>query len=256
MEKSFFKTLAEDLLNLEINTILKEDMSGAKMPSSRRQALYEIASDYNKKLAELGIRKPVSWEYAGIRSFGELRDRAKTGMATLGKTLESVPRDKKEELGKEIKLVERIYSQSSNMVGLFYRLRAKTENRKHLGGYLDAPEQAEPAKSHETSEKWNNDITRQRMNEIDDLDLNPEQVTQIRKAWEIGTERIVMQTVIQIDGDITTRLWQSFASSPNKTIMEIHNQSISISTEFWSNLVKTLGDIAGKTLNLILGRSQ
>jgi hypothetical protein len=256
MEKSFFKTLAEDLLKLEINTILKEDMSGAKMPSSRRQALYEIATDYHRKLADLKIREPVEWEYAGIRSFGELRDRAKTGIINLRKTLEGVPEDKREELEKEIKLVERIHAQSSNMVGLFYRLRAETENRKNLDGYFDAPEPTEPAESHKASEKWNNDITRQRMNEIDDLYLAPEQITQIRKAWEIGTERIVMQTVIQIDGDVTTRLWQSFARNPNKTIMEIHNQSISISTEFWSNLVRTLADIAGEALNLILGRSQ
>jgi hypothetical protein len=256
MEESFFKTLAQDLLKLEINTILKEDMSGVKMPPSRRQALYEIAGVYHKKLTELKIREPVKWKYAGIRSFGELRDRAETGIARLSKTLASAPEDKKEELEKEIKIVERIQAQSSNIVGLFYKLRANTENKKHLHGFRNAPEPAEPAESHEASEKWNNDITRQRMNEVDDLDLNPEQVTLIRKAWEIGTERIVMQTVIQIDGDVTTRLWQSFALNPNKAIMDIHNQSISISTEFWSNLVKTLADIAGKTLNLILGRSQ
>ena len=35
---NFLKKLAGDLLTLEVSTIVKEDMSAAKMPSSRRVA--------------------------------------------------------------------------------------------------------------------------------------------------------------------------------------------------------------------------
>ena len=111
----------------------------------------------------------------------------------------------------------------------------------------------EPPESHTDSELWNNDIARRRMNQIGDLDLTPQQITLIRKAWEIGTERIVLQTVIQIDGDVTTRLSERFAKTPNDTLLQIHNDSIETSTRFWSNLVKTLGDIAGRAFNAILG---
>ena len=70
------KKMAQDLLTLEINTIIKEEMSAVKMPSAR-QALYELSRLYHKKLQEMGLREPIYWQYAGMRSFGELRDRAK-----------------------------------------------------------------------------------------------------------------------------------------------------------------------------------
>lgn len=61
------------------------------------------------------------------------------------------------------------------------------------------------------------------MNEIEDLDLTAEQVALIHKAWDVGTERIVLQTVIQIDGDVTTRISKRFAKNPDNTILQIHN---------------------------------
>jgi hypothetical protein len=49
MAESWYKKLAQDVLTLEINTIIKEDMLAIKLPSSRRQALWELASMYNDK---------------------------------------------------------------------------------------------------------------------------------------------------------------------------------------------------------------
>ncbi len=86
--------------------------------------------------------------------------------------------------------------------------------------------------SHLDSEIWNNDIDRNRMVKIDDLDLTPDQITLARKAWEIGTEQIVLQIVMQLDGDVTTRISEGFAKNPNPTILKIHNDSIVVSTGF------------------------
>ncbi|MBW2057797.1 MAG: hypothetical protein JRH07_06515 [Deltaproteobacteria bacterium] len=269
MKRDFFRTLAQDLLTLEVNTIIKEDMSGIKMPPSRRQALYELARGYHLKLKELGVRDPVYWRFAGIRSFGELRDRAKYGIGEYEKRERRAPEEKKRELREDIKILERIRDQSSDMVGLFYELRENVRGLIERGekGYRDVPEQKgrevleqeeregrlERAPAHTASQMWNNDIERKQMNGLADLDLTAEQVTRIRKAWEIGTERIVLQTVIQIDGDVTTRLSEGFAEAPDATVLRMHNDSIETSTRFWSNLVKTLAGIAGKGFEAILG---
>ncbi len=93
------------------------------------------------------------------------------------------------------------------------------------------------------------------MSEIDDLKLSSGQIVMIRKAWEIGTEQIVLQTVIQLDGDVTTRISKDLITRPNNEIIfQIHNKSISTSTAFWANLVKVFGEIAGKSIKLFFGK--
>ena len=262
MTELFFKRLAKDLLTLEINTIIKSDMSAAKMPISRRQALYVLAGEYSAKLEEFGVRDPVYWTYGGMRSFGELRDRAKDGIAEFNERLKNLSQDEQPGMREKITMLERIQYQSSQIVGMFKILQ---ENAMHRTGHVEPPEplkkedrlkmeNMKPAESHLKSELWNNDIDRQRMNEIDDLDLDADLVTLIRKAWEIGTEKIVLQTVIQLDGDVTTRISESLAKTPNETIFQIHNESIETSTKFWSDLVKALGEMAGKISGLLSGK--
>lgn len=237
-------------------------MSAVKMPISRRQALYVLAGEYSTKLEEFGVRDPVYWSYGGMRSFGELRDRAKDGIAEFNEKLKNLPQDEQPGMREKIMMFERIQYQSSQIVGMFKILQ---QNARNKTGYAEPPEplkeedlpkseKIKPAESHLKSELWNNDLNRHHMNEIDDLDLNPSFITLIRKAWEIGTEKIVLQTVIQLDGDITTRISESLANTPNEIIFQIHNESIETSTKFWSNLVKTLGEIAGGISGLFTGR--
>jgi hypothetical protein len=272
MKRPFLRRMAEDLLTLEINTIVKADMSAIKMPSSSRQTLHALARDYHTKLVELKARRPINWKYAGMRSFGELRDRAKAGIEKYERERGRASEARKEVIQQDIKMLERIRDQSSNIVNLFKDLRQSVEDKieKSEKDFHDVPgtikgevSQADskepgegrsgPAEPHTDSQGWNNDITREQMNKVDDLDLTAEQVTLIRKAWEIGTERIELQTVIQIDGDVTTRLPKRFLRNPNDMLLRIHNDSVETSTRFWSNLVKTLVDAAGKTLEVILG---
>lgn len=270
MENSFFKILAQDLLNLEINTIIKPEMSACKMPASRRIALWQLAGWYDAKLAELGVRGDICWKSAGIRSFGELRDRAQKGIEAYQDRIKIAPQEERASLGEAIEMLGRISDQSSQVVGMFKRAW-ESPGRKTGEGYDAAPEmrdaKALPEKGPireafqkalleegKKSRRWNNDIEKDEMNRVDDLELMPDQITMIRKAWDIGTERIVLQTVIQLDGDVTTRMSEAFAANPNQTILKIHNDSVLTAAGFWSNLVKILVEIAGKAAGLILGR--
>ena len=263
MAENLLRTLAEDLLNLEVNTIIKAEMSAVKFPASRRQALYDLARLYHDELLQFQLREPVYWEFAGMRSFGELRDRAKSAMLKYGERLGHASSQESRGIFERIKMFERIQDQSSQIVGMFKLLEQQVadKTRKRVPGYLPAPAPSEAggkkagrAEAHSDSERWNNDIDRNRMNQIADLELSPDQVVMIRKAWEIGTERIVLQTQIQLDGDVTTRISESFADNPVQIILKIHNESVSIVTGFWSTLVRTFGDIFGKSLGSLLGK--
>jgi hypothetical protein len=267
MSGSYFKKLAEDLLTIEINTIVKSDMSATKLPSSRRQALYEVASDYHARLEEYRVRAPVYWEYAGIRSFGELRDRAKEGVKIYEERAQKASPDDQPSLREKIKMLERIQYQSSQIVGMFKVLeqQAKDKTVSGIPGYGSPPElrkieelrkldPKERAPSDSGSRIWNNDIKRSGMNEVPDLALTPDQVILIRKAWEIGTQQIQLQTVIQLDGDVATYISESFLRGINKTLLTIHNDSIATAVGFWQSLVKTFGEIVGRAFHLILGK--
>ena len=325
-------------MTLEINTIIKSDMSTTKMPNSRRQALYELARMYSSKLEELKVREPVVWKYAGMESFGELRDRATEGISILSKKLHNAPPDKKKDISDQLAILERIQYQSSQVVGMFKLLKEKSKffcwdeipgnhnariinflienlsidwiktatiekidnktirlyteenqlflrlnndktkasiktddgrsysltvkkengklniyNGKKIDEFIVMPEN-DNLTIHDT-ELWNNDIDRQRMNEIEDLDITPDHVIMIRKAWDIGTEKIVMQTFIQLDGDVTTRISDRLFENPyRENIFKIHNDSIQMSTKFWSNLVGALTTIAGDVSKILVGK--
>lgn len=249
---NLFEKVANRLLYLEINTIVKSDMDGTKMPSSKRRALYELAGDYNRKLLNLEVRDPIHWKYGGIRSFEELWKRAETGIRAYENTLKTYP-EKHEEIQQKIKTLERIQFQSIRIVDMFKLLESKIKDRKGPG-CAPAPKSEEEVKSHEESEAWNNDIDPNRINMIDDLELSPDKITLLQKAWDIGTEPISLQTIIQIDGDVTTRMSESFARKPNETILRVHNESIVTATTFWSNLVKLITEIVGKSFEWALGR--
>lgn len=228
-----------------------------------RKALYELAKIYNEKLEKCGVRQPVQWQYGGRMSFDEIRFRAEMGIAKLERNLGKTDRkDEKQRIRKRIEGLEHVRDGSSEIIRVFDNLERsiynertnKTKLEQILRGYAEI----RPASPDTHTQAWNNDITREQMNRIQDLELTPDQVTLIRKAWEIGTERILLQTIIQIDGDVTTRMSGYFAygfsDDWRKMLLGIHNNSISTSTTFWSNLVKAMSEMARDAFSSILGR--
>jgi hypothetical protein len=85
--------------------------------------------------------------------------------------------------------------------------------------------ETDPVKFQDNSEKFQFDL-RHRLS--------------LRKSIDIGVEKILMQTRIGMDGDITTRLTQSFSEEPQQFILDIHNTSIRISVDFWEKIFDAL----------------
>lgn len=287
MKRHFLKNLAGDLLTLEINTIVKENTINCSMPGTRRVALLEIAEDYRKLLLEYDLCRRVNgkpfpdthapggwkferlyWEYAGEFSFNEIRRVARYGVQVFtdkrdalekSELSERLKEEKRAELADKIALLLRLQRQSMNLIGMFKTRRKMYDLDKHSGtegfeGYdnfinppqKDLPEHA-PFPSQMGSYVWNNDLSIRDINRVEDLDLPPEQTTLVRKTWEIGVQRVLLQTVIQIDGDITSYLTAPFMEYPKQEremIMGVHNDSVALATGFWKSLFATLGNIA------------
>ncbi len=276
-----FKTLAENLLTLEINTIVKPDMVACKMPASRREALWQIAGEYHLTLLEYGCRDPIVWTGAGMMAFREFRERAGKGIEMHERELQLLAqqhgRDQEEKalrIRERLAMLTRIQIQSDQLISLFTELACPTDEARQQFDYHQTCQEIEqrhadtlqtiadynarqaqgpvadrrPVLSDVESSKWNNDLRRQDLANAPDLTLSAAQVGLIRKVWEIGVERIVLQTVIHADGDITTRMAERFSREFNETILQIHNRSVDSSVGFWVSLVRTVGEMAGNLL--------
>jgi len=249
MSESPFRALAEDLLTLEINTIVKANMSARKMPALRREALLDIAKRYHLKLVELDVRGSVVWSSAGIMAFLELRKAAYQGKAVYEQKLKDSPAGiDHDKIKRDLVMLMRIEGQSEQLISMLIKLAHDHEDDFELARYSQAMQAAidTEAKSNPSAQQnpaWNNDLSRQTMQQVDDLVLSPAQVSLIRKVWEIGTEQVVLQTVIHADGDVTTRIAEHLVKQPSPILFKVHNESVQNSVEFWHRLVNLVTDM-------------
>lgn len=238
------KKLASDLTRLEVNTILKEDLH-CSQPRSNRHMLHELAQDYREKMLELDAdlqdlrlaskSLTFKWQFSGEASFDEIHEAARAQVKQFGKGLSSITDDRKQrKLRTDLRTVERIYRQSELVLDIFRALKAERN----------------------TEQEWNNDVSIETMDSIPDLELNPAQLTTIRKAHEIGTQQVLMQTVVQIDGDITSYITPTYMGLEMKEqnmLLEVHNTAFGTSIKVWRYLFETLSSLAGGAIGKALG---
>jgi hypothetical protein len=274
--RDYLKNLAADLLTLEVNTIVKEQTTSSKMPSTKRVALLEIARSYRELLVDYGLavlQKPeddlailstnlgkfpilLQWHYGGEYSFKEIYNIAQKGSEFYAQKAErSKNYERMNELVERSKLLIRLVKHSSNLIGMFKMRRKDYEISEEVwpdpslineetGHYPPLMDMA----------KWNNDIDLSSINKIDDLDLTPDQVTLIRKTWEIGTQKILMQTIVQIDGDITNYLTNQFVNLTPELkaiVLNLHNDATESGARIWNMLFKTVSQLAGTAFRKI-----
>ncbi|MGB0525725.1 MAG: hypothetical protein ACPGJS_22290, partial [Flammeovirgaceae bacterium] len=269
----YLRTLAGDLLNLEVNTIIKENTSSAKMPNSRRVALLRIADQYRSYMIEQGLCQKAPgrsyqpekedhtryfrWRFGGEYSFIEIASHAKSARKDVQRMINRAKtKEQERKLEKVHHMLDRIVGKASNIIGLFKMRRKEFEeeiaNDQEL--FAEKPDLSaiesdyQPFESQTDSVGWNNDVSIQDINKVEDIDLTPEHITMIRKVWEIGMEQVLLQTTVQIDGDITSVISREFLNMPDRTkdmVMKVHEDSISSSTRIWKMLFETIGKLAG-----------
>jgi hypothetical protein len=75
--------------------------------------------------------------------------------------------------------------------------------------------------------------------------LDAEDAIRVRKIWEVGVERIVAQTVIQIDGDVITRIQEGLSDQQVQSLMQVQRSGIDTGVRYWSTLL----DIAERLID-------
>jgi hypothetical protein len=213
-------TFATDLLTLEINTIIKDNMSATKMPPARH-ALIDIGNDYQFALTNLQAtvtrtEKAGSWD-----AFDSYREAAKDRLEAIASTSPAAAQ-----------------GLDPNVTATQYMLLRIKETSDQLKSLLNRHDK--------------NDFTRADIENkaAPPLKLSGDDIVLLRKAWEIMTERVVAQTVIQLDGDVITRIGSAYVNDP--MILKIHRENVDVSVAFWSTLIGIVKDSLAGLISAIL----
>lgn len=240
------KKLASNLTRLEVNTILKEDLI-CSTPKSNRHMLFELAQNYrdrlykiNGQLSGVGSNQEelvFHAEKGGEASFKAIHEAAHNQIKQLATALQRVKTDEQRlQLKTELRMVERINKQTELVLDVFRNLKARRQT--------------------EDTSTWNNEIPFGELDKAAELELNPGDLTTIRKAHEIGTQQVLMQTVVQIDGDITSYLTPAYTGMTAKeqdVLLEVHNTAFGTSIKVWRYLFETLSSLVSGAIGRALG---
>jgi hypothetical protein len=267
-----FRDIASDLLNIEVNTILDNYISAQKMPNPRH-ALIDIGREYYTALTEMGsiddgsdLEEVRKWEeidvkniYGSFGAFDAYRTRAKRFIDDQKKRLQDEPDSKDDLTLEQLSILPRIKDNSDLLKGLFSALCSRDQDlNPELGNQCKAiPEKdlnpntlvevsfsidEEHAKSL-TNAYTRSDLTNDMS--ILPLPLNEYEVILVRKLWEVGTAVIVMQTIVQVDGDVISRLNPIILKNVTyPKLQEYHQTGINIALDHWAGLVEVAKELA------------
>lgn len=212
------RRLVYDLHTLEINTIKNAAMTAQRMPPMPA-SLAEIAADYGDWLKDKcnGESLPADKRRRRADEFKFLHDEARSLLDS------GACRDDSDRV-----IVQRIH-----------------RNCAYLTALAESAEKIPEAKPYVAEHTLHDLLTLS--DEILEKVWHPTQAdrAKVRKIWEVGTELVLMQSVIQLEGDVVTRFSPLLFAKENERVIDIHQQAIKTSTRMWSVLIGAIGALAG-----------
>lgn len=216
--KTVIGKLLDDLTHLEINTIIKKGMTSAPQPEEIEEVLKVLLEDYKDKLGTIHNRNKID-EVITLEAVMSYKD-FYTVLHKLSKFMKA----------------NDIWLDDGDYV-IFMRMKSFCK-------YLESRKE---------------DIVLTPRNGISDTDtiytvnmydfanftlkMNSRDRVMIKRIYDLGTERIVMQTRIGIDGDVTTRIEESFANRPKQIVLDLHDKQTNLSVKYWQSLVNVVKDL-------------
>jgi hypothetical protein len=230
------KRIFDDLLTLEVNLILKPAMTGRKMPETHL-ALLDILGWYSEQLvaSTRHIRKTHYTRpdpCVSVSTFEALRVQA----LALDRELSSP--------GPESILLKRIHRNCRQIIDILKR--AEVDEAIRRDGQV-VMRDGQPVQRDGRDEMGLTEDDRTTI-----LPLTADEVLTVRKAWEVSTEEIITQTVVQLDGDIVTRIQPARAAANSSPLHALHREGLDNALKHWQFMFRTVGELAGRTLRAFL----
>lgn len=254
---STMREIGRDLLNIEVNTIEKPNLAALKMPTLPH-ALLDIAATYIGMLTEkLDLTSfwdlprqlrpkwqpefnrsedSVEWKQLKITTGPETFDKLRWVAVRALSADDTVPENQRRFEDSERVILYRIRRNCDQLKNIIYDLRKENSWKVWL------------------NEKTRLDLLREdmRYQEIDRLPVD--YATTVRKIWDMGVESVLMQTIIQIDGDVITRIQAGMEAAKQERMLNVHRCGIDVSLKHWQTFFDIIKQIAGSLTALFLPR--
>ncbi len=229
MDKQKFKqrlsSVAEDLFNLEVNTIVVDRISAVKMPAPRH-ALIDIAKAYKYNMIVMRVDVALSDHKLGsYEAFQLLGKEAKSWLNDFKQRCVAGTQTDADQ--QSVYLFDRINTKCAQICAMMKRLEAR--------GVDD----------------WDNTMGREGADSADRMYLDPKDMLLIRKTWELGTAQIAMQTVVQLDGDVITRINPAYAQAGWLGLHQAHHKGLRVSMSMWKEMVALVETLLAKGMSML-----
>ena len=247
---SLVRRVASDLLTIEVNTIIKPCMTARKMPPPP-VALYDIVNNYADYVAqsaqllrdvsvveELDLRAPKT---NGPDSFTSVLHNAQVLETNFSRQV-SLDDAEDDERKTRIVILRRICHYSHLMVNILKDLELQYPSKSGFD-FWDASHQ---------------DLY-DHYSEAINISIDPHYISLIRKSWDMGIEQVVMQTVIQLDGDMISRIQKGFEKEEFHGLQQLHLATCRMGVETWETMTRLvihfIGEVGRTFINLVTPRA-
>jgi len=212
--------LLDDLTHLEINTIIKKGMTSTPQPEEIEEVLSVLLSDYAERLGIIHHRNSIEKkiDVGNIKSYKDLYEI----LHDLGAYMDK----------EKIRLDDRDFMIILRMKSFCKYLESRAADIKFL-------------QRNGIAEQDNIYTLNMNMFAKFRLEMNSRDRVMIKRLYDLGTERIVMQTRFGIDGDVITRIEENFANKPKQVVLDLHEKHTDLSVKYWQSLVNIVKDLVG-----------
>lgn len=219
------RRMAQDAFHLEVNTIAKAGMTARKMPAPPH-ALLDICGKYYWYLLDRArayelpavaqTLAPLAPEHRrnGRDSFERIRA-ACGALLRFAETNDSL-------VGGDRVIIERIMRNAVELSALIER-----SEKADRGDLFDAT-RAELVAAGPASR---------------DVKLPTDDLTLLRKIWDVGAETVLLQSLIGLDGNVVTRIHEDRIDAASKALRDLHLASTRTAIDTWSTVVKLLASL-------------
>ena len=252
--RASLRKLARDLVTLEVKTIVQPSITVWRMPDPPH-ALLDIAQMYATRLIELGIdvaffvqqpaaelptarpvpgTSPSAFDFSvltnGSLTFSRLRWAAVAGL----EQRHTGRGQSQRRTGAEEAMLQRIRRHCDQLQGLLHEL--------------------------ESDPRWVAVLNKTRADLVTvgptllELPLSADEMTMLQKIWELGVDEVAMQTVIHLDGDVTTWVQEAFTDPKFDYVHRLHERNIRIALESWTVFVQMIEALFSR-LRTVVGRN-
>jgi len=218
-QQNTFGKILDDLTTLEINTIIKKGMSATEPPERIEETVKGLLDRYKKRIDLIFYNNTDFNVPEGICIQDDF------SIKTFHKDIITIKEMLDEEGKHGNRLDETDYIRILRMLAFCDFVWARSDQTDD-DIKIDFPE--------------NTTLFEVSLKDISKLKINicMRDRVKINRYYDLGDERVVMQTRFGIDGDVVTRVEEGFSNKPKKLVIEIHDEQTNLSVSYWKSLIE------------------